>query len=69
MKRYLVFAGDTYYPSGGWEDLKKSFNKEDVAVSWAEGWVEADALHWAHIVDTEAQTIIWDSTKKGATRR
>lgn len=26
MKRYLLFAGNDYYPSGGWHDLKASFD-------------------------------------------
>ena len=26
MKRYLLFAGDQYYPSGGWNDFKNSFH-------------------------------------------
>jgi hypothetical protein len=31
MKRYLVFAGDDFYPSGGWKDLKDSFNSFEEA--------------------------------------
>ncbi len=25
-KRFLLFAGDTYYPQGGWRDFIKSFD-------------------------------------------
>jgi hypothetical protein len=38
MKRYLVFAGDDYYPAGGWGDFQGSF---DSAVDIETGeWVE-----------------------------
>jgi hypothetical protein len=26
MGRYLLFAGDEYYPAGGWQDYKGRFN-------------------------------------------
>jgi hypothetical protein len=35
MKRWLVFRGDTYYPSGGWRDLFGSFDEREVAERWA----------------------------------
>lgn len=25
MKRYALFAGDTHYPAGGWNDFRGSF--------------------------------------------
>lgn len=33
MKRYLLFAFDDYYPSGGWNDFKGSFNDKKQAIN------------------------------------
>lgn len=32
MKRFLLFYNECYYPSGGWDDFKGSFNTEAEAV-------------------------------------
>lgn len=47
MKRYLLFAGDTYYPGGGWTDFIGSFDSIDDAIA-ATGHVQHD---WWHVVD------------------
>lgn len=52
MKRYLLFAGDCYYPCGGWSDFRGSFDNLDEARELAmkdhdPGW------DWFHIVDTQ----------------
>jgi len=36
MKRYLLFAGDHYYPSGGWRDFQGSFDTGTEAVEEAQ---------------------------------
>lgn len=48
MKRYLLFAGSHYYPSGGWDDFKDSFDTIETALSVAVNY----ELDWYHIVDT-----------------
>lgn len=30
MKRFWLFAGDTYYPLGGMNDFKADFDKENI---------------------------------------
>lgn len=58
MKRFLVFAGQNYYPQGGWDDFHGSYDTLEEAeeaacnaVSHAlHGWQAED---WSHIVDTE----------------
>lgn len=49
MKRYLLFAGDNYYPAGGMSDFKKDFDtisdaKEYMKIlqseKYAPDWVE-----------------------------
>jgi hypothetical protein len=68
MKRYLVFAGDTYYPSGGWNDFQRSFDKLEEAVKAMEYYRDIgdiyednsghDKKDWGHVVDTQSMTIV-----------
>jgi hypothetical protein len=48
MKRYLLFAGDQYYPSGGWRDFRGSFATSEEAVKHVADWLRVD---WWHVVD------------------
>lgn len=41
---YLVFAYDQYYPSGGWNDYRGSFNTKHEAMSYLIG-LGPDAWH------------------------
>ena len=48
MKRYAAFAGDAYYPLGGWEDLKglyEDFHSAMVAAT------PDNKYGWGHVVD------------------
>lgn len=47
MKRYLLFAGDQYYPSGGWHDLSGEFD----SIEEAEEYVFERGYEWWHVVD------------------
>lgn len=60
MKRYLLFAGSTYYASGGWNDFVEDFDTYEEA--WAH-YHEANKEHaeqgrtyprydWGHAVDS-----------------
>ncbi len=52
MKRYLLFAGDTYYPSGGWQDFIGSFDTKEGAD--AQGRIELSNGHnWYHVIDAQ----------------
>lgn len=46
--KYIVFAGDAYYPQGGWKDWAAEFDTEAEAVAYARGRT-AGALTWAHV--------------------
>lgn len=48
MKRYMAFAGDTYYPSGGWGDFIGDFDGLDEA---REVCYQAKC-DWYHVIDT-----------------
>ncbi len=49
MNRYALFAGDRYYPSGGWEDYRGSFKTADEAMAE----VTLVEFTWAHVVDLQ----------------
>jgi hypothetical protein len=48
MERYLLFAWDQYYPSGGFNDLVSDYESEELArAAWDERRDD-----WGQIVDT-----------------
>lgn len=54
--RYLVFAGDTYYPLGGGEDFKSSYATFDDAKQAAANKC-ASGNDWAHVFDMEKRQV------------
>lgn len=56
MGRYLLFAGDRYYPSGGWRDFKMAFASVALAKAAALGF--SDDYDWWQIVDKETHQIV-----------
>jgi hypothetical protein len=59
MKRFLVFAADTYYPVGGWSEFARAFDLQSEAETYADWLVSGDAEHswdWAEVVDLETLT-------------
>lgn len=61
-KKHLLFAGDHYYPCGGMDDLKGSFNTIDEAVVEIKRnkWDDVN-YHWYQIVDRDTMEIITSS--------
>ena len=47
LKRFLLFAGDTYYPCGGWHDFIGSYDSYEEAA--ANG--DIDRNDWWHVID------------------
>lgn len=47
MERYLLFAGNMYYPYGGWNDLVDSYETIEDAVEFA----KEKNFEWWHVVD------------------
>jgi len=58
MKRYLLFAGSLYYPSGGWDDLVESFDTVDECIAQAKA--NSYVMDWWQIVDTTT----WQQVKE-----
>jgi hypothetical protein len=55
MKRYLNFAGDDYYPKGGWYDAGESHDNLQDAIE------QAYNNEWWHVVDLETGKIVASS--------
>jgi hypothetical protein len=56
MKRYLVFAGDDYYPCGGWDDFVGSWETIEEVREAMNGRLKipGDGWQWWHAVDTRS---------------
>ena len=52
IKRYLVFAFDNYYPSGGWGDFASSFDTLEEAKGFAI-YLGGGRADMAEVVDSE----------------
>lgn len=59
MKRYLLFAGDTYYPAGGWGDFVYQFADLEEAKLYASE--KLNRRKWWHIVDLEIGEEVWSN--------
>jgi hypothetical protein len=55
-KRYLLFAGERYYPAGGWRDCKMDFETIESAVSSAKGL--EDDYDWWQVADLHTGAIV-----------
>lgn len=66
MKRYWLFGGIQYYPSGGFEDFKKSYDTLDRALNEARhlefNYIDypnqSDYLAWFQVFDSETREIV-----------
>ena len=56
MERFLLFAGDEYYPAGGWDDFRGSFKTVEEAEKKADKPTDREwannSYDWWHIVDS-----------------
>jgi len=64
MKRYLLFCGRVYYPSGGIRDLVGDFDSVNAAEAAAADWVKAEDCDatgehtWWHILDLMTRAVV-----------
>lgn len=64
MKRFLIFAGSLYYPSGGWHDFEFMCETIEEAQGYINGRTKVDELSWAHAYDTETKAIVLKAGKQ-----
>lgn len=58
LKRFLLFAGPDYYPGGGWDDFRGSFDTRQEAEDYYNaGGPDKNypKWDWYHIVDMEKE--------------
>lgn len=53
MKRYLLFAGSNYYPSGGWDDFEGSFDSAAEALAAVPSIRVRREPDWFHVIDSQ----------------
>lgn len=62
MKRYLLFGGAGYYPSGGAYDLIKDYTILGAAKKRGKKMIQDNMIipscDWAHVLDTDTKEII-----------
>lgn len=51
---FALFAGEAYYPFGGWEDFHGVYDSLEAAREAARGY------DWAHVVDLAARELVWE---------
>jgi hypothetical protein len=75
MNKFLLFAGENYYPSRGWGDFIRSYENqtEAIAAGWAALYKEVETfadrkderrgtlIQWWSVVDVEAETPVESS--------
>jgi hypothetical protein len=71
MKRYMLFTGATYYPSGGWRDFNSDHDSMEQALDAAEDFrrereygCEGWRMAWANIADAQTGGIVWEDGKE-----
>lgn len=57
FKRYLLFAGQRYYPGGGWNDYRGSFETADLAIRHI-AKRDVDTYDWWQVVDLETGRVV-----------
>lgn len=58
MKRYLLFVFQFYYPNGGWDDFKGSFDTVEEAVKEAKMLIEEQHQDGYHVVDSVSGGVV-----------
>lgn len=59
MKKYLLFAGEIYYPMGGVNDFIDSFESLEDAKHAGEREIEDNENDWFHIADKDDLEIVY----------
>ena len=59
MKRFLLFNGSYYHPSGGWWDFNNDFELMEQAIAATNSF--NPEFTWWHIIDTTSGEIVSES--------
>jgi hypothetical protein len=66
-RRYCVFAGADYYPSGGWHDFRASRDMLGEAVQVGEKLLANPSgdCNWYHVFDLDQRRVVAKSQHQG----
>lgn len=68
MKRFLVFTGCHYYPSGGWDDYDKNFDTIEEAMDYLTNTIP-DSFDWWQIVDLQTGVKVKEDLEKNLRKK
>ena len=74
---FLIFGGEKFYPSGGWQDYLDGCLSESDAIEVANSWLgerkQVDTririIQWVHVADTENNKIIYHAVQEKNTEQ
>lgn len=58
MKRFLLFMGDCYYPSGGWNDFAAQADTWEEILKIRIERMSKYSMPWWHVYDAQEKAII-----------
>lgn len=58
MKRFMVFVGSIYYPSGGMEDFQEDFSDPFEAIRYAQKLYFESSYKWFQVYDLDQKKIL-----------
>lgn len=58
MKRFLVFAFETFYPAGGMEDFEGHFDTDAEALACALATLTEDKAQYTHVFDQVEMRVV-----------
>lgn len=59
MKRYLAFAGNTYYPCGGWGDFVGDF--DTITEAFDAGKKGNERFGWWQVIDSHTKEEVYQT--------
>ena len=61
LEKFALFAGQNYYPGGGWEDFVGMYESLEEAreAFYKSGKDSVIPYEWGHVVDLENQVVVW----------
>jgi len=58
MLRYALFAGDDYYPNGGWQDFSGSYASLEEALAAGRAHLDENYGSWYQVVDLSVGSVV-----------
>lgn len=56
---FMLFAGQNFYPGGGWNDFRGNFDTIHEAISGYIALTQTETVQWGHVVSTHTMAVEW----------